>query len=104
MLIEYLRKCVRHDFFLQKLLDLSPKHRIYRCLLILFVILVSSNLSAAEVRFPNVSFSQSSMEPLGNTPIFSHYLPLLSSDTEAELRSWLQASISNLVTSLFWSS
>lgn len=51
MLIEYLDKFVRHDFFLQKLLDSSPAYHVYMCILILFFILASSNLSAAEVRF-----------------------------------------------------
>lgn len=76
MLIECFNKFVRHDSFLQKLLDPSLKHHTYMCLLILFIILVSSNLSAAEVRFPDLSFRQTSMETLGNTTKFSHFLPI----------------------------
>lgn len=69
MLIECLKKKLWGMIPFCRNCEIFPQN--IKFLLILFIILVSSNLSAAEVRFPNLSFSQSSMEPSGNTPVFS---------------------------------
>lgn len=78
MLVEYFNKFVSFFFFFfQKLLDPSPAYHIYVCILFLFFILVSSNLSDTEVRFTDLLFPQSSMEPFGKNPMFSHFSPSL---------------------------